>query len=56
MTAHAMGGDRERRLEAGIDTYIAKPIKAREVMEAIHRLTAPSSDADCCSLTTESVL
>ena len=35
MTAHAMTGDRERCLAVGVDAYIAKPIKAAELLEAI---------------------
>jgi two-component system sensor histidine kinase/response regulator len=38
MTAHALKGDRERCLEVGMDGYVAKPIRARELFEAIDRL------------------
>jgi signal transduction histidine kinase/CheY-like chemotaxis protein len=37
MTAHAMKGDRERCLEAGMDGYVSKPIKAQELFEVIER-------------------
>jgi CheY-like chemotaxis protein len=35
MTAHALKGDRERCLEAGMDEYVAKPIHAEELFRAI---------------------
>ena len=35
MTAHAMKGDKERCLEAGMDGYIAKPVSSREIEEMI---------------------
>jgi CheY-like chemotaxis protein len=37
LTAHALDGDRERCLAAGMADYIAKPMKIEELMEAIGR-------------------
>ena len=38
MTAHAMKGDRERCLAAGMDHYVTKPLLARKLFEAIESL------------------
>ncbi|PQO25652.1 hypothetical protein C5Y96_22795 [Blastopirellula marina] len=38
MTAHAMKGDRERCLLAGMDSYISKPLKANLLYDELERL------------------
>jgi len=40
MTAHAMKGDRDRCVEAGMDSYISKPINAVELMEVLESFPA----------------
>jgi CheY-like chemotaxis protein len=44
MTAHAMQGDRERCLAAGMDSYIAKPIRARELIELLEKFSATAEE------------
>ena len=46
MTAHAMTGDRERCLEAGMDDYIAKPVRSQTLNEVLRRWIDRSDDAD----------
>ena len=38
MTAHAMKGDRERCLQAGMDGYISKPLRPSELFESVESL------------------
>ncbi len=40
MTAHAMQGDRDFFLGAGMDSYIAKPVRARDLLELLDEVAA----------------
>jgi two-component system, sensor histidine kinase and response regulator len=53
MTAHAVKGDRERCIGAGMDEYVSKPIQAAELFSAIEGLTLlESPKTGPCSLPT----
>jgi CheY-like chemotaxis protein len=43
MTAHALKGDRERCLDAGMDGYVSKPIQSQLLHEEIKRVVGGST-------------
>ncbi len=45
MTAHALKGDRDRCLAAGMDGYVAKPIHAEDLRRTIEALLPPTAPA-----------
>ncbi|MFZ5832227.1 MAG: response regulator, partial [Planctomycetota bacterium] len=46
MTAHALQGDRERCLEAGMDAYISKPLHAAQFFETVQTLVKTSGQTN----------
>jgi CheY-like chemotaxis protein/HPt (histidine-containing phosphotransfer) domain-containing protein len=47
LTARSVAGERERCLQAGMDDYLAKPVRAAELFEAIDRVVSAPSSASC---------
>jgi two-component system, sensor histidine kinase and response regulator len=45
MTAHALKGDQERCIAAGMDGYVSKPIRSADFFTAIERVTGKANSA-----------
>jgi two-component system, sensor histidine kinase and response regulator len=50
MTANAMQGDREQALEAGMDDYVPKPVKADELEAVLDRWVSKPNEAEASVL------
>jgi CheY-like chemotaxis protein len=44
MTAHAMAGDRERFLAAGMDDYVSKPLRKEDLLQALEGAGPPGPE------------
>ena len=45
LTANAIEGDRQRCLEAGMDAYMSKPLRLRDLAELVESICSPGPDA-----------
>jgi CheY-like chemotaxis protein len=52
MTAHALKGDQDRCLAAGMDGYISKPIRTSELFAVIEKLTVKNDEPNIAMVST----
>ncbi len=50
ITAHALSGDREHYLGAGMDDYLSKPIRTAELVKVLERIQNRASDTESTAL------
>jgi response regulator RpfG family c-di-GMP phosphodiesterase len=50
MTAHAMQGDRDRCIEAGMNDYVTKPISPQALVEVLDKWLPKENDERCAEV------
>ncbi len=53
LTAHAMRGDRDRCLASGMDAYVTKPIRSKELARVIYEMMDHKPQSAACELANE---
>lgn len=56
ITAHALSGDREHYLEAGMDDYLSKPIRTAELIRVLERIQRRAAGTPLAAMDSDSEL